>query len=109
MHEDIRFTAIHEAGHALAGIVYKWRFEYTSIVPAEDYLRVVQYKMDLTELIENVQGFSDTLEVQNVQTLVKTRNIVGLAGYVSELKFGRENSESARHDFDSVIDISLSY
>jgi ATP-dependent Zn protease len=107
MHNNKLFhTAIHEAAHAIASINFGRRFSTVTIQPHEDYNGVITYKEPNGILISKIDLGGDPVELEKE---VKEFIVVTYAGYVAERLLGVENSEGARSDFETIIDIALAY
>lgn len=110
--EQLYQIAIHEAGHAVIAVVLGQKFRNVSIKAKDDYLGRVKYWTSKKNLIDTIQGLSDSypfLKNETIDKRVRKALQISYAGYIAEQKTGVDNQEGATTDFAFITDTALSH
>src|SRR5688572_23111956 len=100
--ERVWATAYHEAGHAVAGVVFGHHFDDITIVPDGVQLGAVSFE-PLDYIVSNQVSHGSN---EDEDRRLRERVIIVLAGPTAEARFtGRLDLSEVDDDYETAIDI----
>jgi hypothetical protein len=95
-------VAIHEAGHAVAGVLLRRRFDYVTIVPDDDSLGHCAFPSEFHRIQRMIEGGANKRDDARLRLCILT----GLAGSAAEERAFGTHQLMDEHDGETAVEIA---